>query len=257
MTTICKVFAGEVFKLRRTTTCWIIILFPILATVLFFLVYSDKAGDVPIQSRSEASLWVSYARNFIQFFVFFLPMLAALVAFSLVNVEDKNNGWKLIYTQPVNKYYFYFSKIKLLYLLLLISIGLGYVLILASGFILSEMYPQLNFSNVGEGAGFLLPIFFKHFVVVISIATIHFVVALCWNNFVICVGSACFMTILGLMLSSWKHAYLLPYTNSPFIFDDLLRDKITWFPQYVWVDALWILGFIIAGYFVVKYKQTK
>ncbi len=257
MTAIYKVFAGEVFKLKRTSVCWIVFLFPILVTALFVLVYVHKAGKLTVEDTSGMTLWFLYAQNFFQFFVFFFPMLAALTAFSLVNVEDKNNGWKLMYTQPVNKHYFYFSKVILLYLMLLISIGLGYVLLLVSGWSLSQMYPQLNFSDIGEAAKFLASIFFKHFTAIASIATIHFLLALCWNNFVLCVGSACFLTILGMITMKWKYAYLFPYTNSSFIFNDLANSDITWFPKYVWIDVLWVVGVIIAGYFVVKYKQTK
>ena len=185
MTTIYSVFIGEVFKLRRTAVRWLIILFPILVTVLFTLVYVHKAGKIELGNRSEISLWLPYARNFLQFYVFFFPMLAALTAFSLANVEDKNNGWKLMYTQPVNKHYFYFSKITLLFLLLLISIGLGYLLLIASGWVLSEIYPQLNFSDIAHATEILTPIFLKHFIAVVSISTIHFFLALCRNNFVL------------------------------------------------------------------------
>ncbi len=257
MASIFKVFSGEIFKSRKTAVSWLIVLFPILVTILFVIVNIHIAGKTTITDRPETSQWFQYSENYLRFFVLFFPMLAALAAFSLANIEDKNNGWKLMYTQPVKKHYFYFSKILLLYLFLLISVGLGYILMLGSGWALSEVYPQLNFSEMRYASEFLGVIFFKHFVVVVAIATIHFILSLCWNNFILCVGSACFMTIFGMIVSKWKYAYLLPYSNSPSIFKDLLQNDITWVPQYIWIDALWTLGLIIIGYFVVKYKQTK
>ncbi len=257
MAGIHHVFLGEIFKLRRTAVSWLILLFPVLVSALYFFVYLDKGSELDTAPDGSFSQWTFYAQNFLIFFVMFYPMLAALTAFSLVNVEYKNSGWKLLYTQPVRKSGFYFSKVLLLYSLLLICAGLGFLLLVASGIALSHTYPNLGFSDTEQMIPLIGSLFFKVFVVGIAIASVHLFLALCYNNFVLCVGSACFLVIFGMIASRWKHAYLFPYTNSFSVLDDLGAKTVSWIPQYIWINALYAFGFLIAGYFIVKYKQTK
>ncbi len=106
------VLRAEIVKTKRTWNFSLFLLLPIVITTIVFSYYIKEL--IEQDGHGSINIWIHYSRIFLQFYYLFYPILAASIAFSLSNIEHRNNGFKQIFTFPIKKFYIYFSKVVLL-----------------------------------------------------------------------------------------------------------------------------------------------
>lgn len=254
MVKFLDVLSAEIIKTKRTWNFSLVLLFPAMITAIIFGYYiKNLSGE---GSVGGINLWTMYSQMFFQFYYFLYPLLAALLAFALSNIEHRNNGFKQIFTFPTNRFFIYFSKVLILLFWMLCSLLLAYSLLVISGNGLSYLFPQAGFQDYGINQ--IISIFFlRIFLTLISIISIHFFLSIYWDNFIISVGSACFLVIFGLIINKWKYSYLIPYCNLQKAYTHFLQSGSEVFSK----EILWSIGYSIlffaGGYLAMIKKSIK
>ena len=183
-------------------------------------------------------------------------LLAALISFSLSNTEHRNNGFKQMFSFPTSKFSIYFSKVLILLFWMFCSLLLAYSLLVISGNGLSWLFPQAGFQDYNIN-NIIIIFFLRTFLTLISIISIHFFLSIYWDNFIISVGSACFLVIFGMIINNWKYSYLIPYCNLPKASMNFFLNGTEIFSR----DIIWSIGysvlFFLGGYLIMIKKSVK
>jgi len=251
-----NVLRAEFLKTKRSFGLTIALTGPLLITSLLVFFIMKNAADF---SGSESNPWNNFARLHFQFYFLLYPLFAALIGFLLTNLEHKSRGFKHLFTLPAPKFHFYFSKVLILMFWLLSSLIFAAALIYVGGNLIAWAFPDIgyqNFSIVEPLAVF----FVKMFMVLLSIMAIHFFLSIYFDNFIISVGSACFLVIFGLVVHSagWEYSYLLPYSYGYIIFLDFFTEKATVvFSREMYLSVLYAVVFFSAGYVLMSRKEIR
>jgi hypothetical protein len=104
MVKLGDVLAAEIIKTKRTWNFPLVLLFPVIVTIIVFVYYTKNL--LGYETTGNNYTWIIYSQTFFQFYFIIYPLLAALIAFSLSNIEHRNNGLKQIFTFPTFKFFF-------------------------------------------------------------------------------------------------------------------------------------------------------
>jgi len=198
--------------------------------------------------------WKTHARYIFNFFFFLYPLYAALIGFLLTNIEHKNRGFKQLFTLPAPKAYFYLSKILILIFWMVASLLLGGALMVWSGQLFGAMYPETGYA-LDIPWELFLPFFFKLFIATLCILSIHYVLSIYWDNFIISVGSACFLVVFGMVAYRWEYSHWIPYAHSLKHYLDYMSDNQVFFNREVWISLAYAAVFFVGGYFLMARKE--
>jgi hypothetical protein len=215
--------------------------------------YWSKMNEI---TGPDTLRWKTHAQYIFNFFFFLYPLYAALIGFLLTNIEHKNRGFKHLFTLPAPKGYFYVSKILILVFWIASSMLLGSLLLVGTGQFLGMLYPDSGYA-LAIPWDIFLPFLFKLFVTTVSIMSIHYVLSIYWDNFIISVGSACFLVVFGMVVYRWENAYLIPYAHSLGHYLSYLNDGNDFFNREIWIGLGYAVTFFVAGYFLMIRKEIK
>jgi len=253
MVRFVDVLSAEIIKTKRTWNFSLVLVFPLIITIL---VFGNYVNNLLEEDVSGNNLWFMYSRIFFQLYYLLYPLLAAVIAFSLINIEHKNNGFKQIFTFPTSKFSIYFSKVSILLFWMFCSLLLAYSLLILSGNGLTFLFPNAGFQDYNIN-NIIVTFFLRIFLILISIISIHFFLSIYWDNFIISVGSACFLVIFGLVVNKWEYSYLIPYCNAQKAYTHFFQSGTEVFSK----DILWSIGYSIifftGGYLVMIKKSIK
>ncbi len=248
------VLRAEIVKTKRTWNFSLFLLLPIIITIIVFGYYTKEL--IEQDGRGSVNIWIHYSKIFLQFYYLFYPILAASIAFSLSNIEHRNNGFKQIFTFPINKFYIYFSKVVLLLFWTFCSLLLAYSLLVISGNILSHLFPMAGFQNYNINE-LIVTFFLRTFLTLISVISIHFFLSIYWDNFIISVGLACFMVIFGLIINAWEYSFLIPYCNLTKAMAHFFNGGTEIFSKEILLSVAYSIVFFAGGYFIMIKKSIK
>ncbi len=248
------VLNAEILKTKRTWNFSLLLLFPVVVTIIVFGYYiKNLLGEEQVEG---SNIWMHYSRIFFQFYYLLYPLLAALISFSLSNIEHKNNGFKQVFTFPANKFLFYLSKVFILLFWSFSSLLLAYSLLVLSGNGLSYLFPQAGFQDYSINP-MIITFFIRIFLTLISIISIHFFLSMYWNNFIVSVGSACFLVIFGFIVNRWEYSYLIPYSNLQKALIHFFKGGTEIFSKEILWSIVYSIVFFFGGYFIMVKKSIR
>ncbi|GAB5553690.1 MAG: hypothetical protein Sapg2KO_32810 [Saprospiraceae bacterium] len=241
-------------EFQKTKNIWgltLSLLGPLAVLLILIIGFINQAET----ATNEVNPWINFAKYTFQFFFFLYPLFAALAAFLLSNIEHKNRGFKQIFTLPAPKIYFYGSKVLILLFWILSSIVFAGIVLYLSGQLLGWIVPAYGFHEyniVPASYVFLV----RLYITLLSIIAIHFFLSLYWDNFIVTVGSAVFLLILGLiMYGNWKYAYLFPYSYSIQHWMEYNQGNTQIWTRESWISLFYALTFFSAGYLLISKKN--
>lgn len=254
---------SEFYKSRKTLAFWAAILLPLaicgaIAAGYYFTDAILKTNPPPMM------LWMQYigiALNVMGMLI--MPFYVIFMAFSINNIEHRNDTWKTLFTQPLNKLAIYSAKyiygVVVVFLCLFLFAGFTYVF----GHVLALIRPAYKFGGY-DPLLLLSKVYFKLFLSTLGILSIQFILSLIWADFLKPMGVGFIATILGIIMAGvgWKYAYINPYSH-PALALQLTNDKkggITDFPiltHDIWVGLIVAIAMFIIGYFIVSKKTIK
>lgn len=256
---------SEFYKSRKTLAFWAAILLPVLICFLVSFGFYTNAEKVIQLSPSGLMVWVRYAGATLNVMgVLVLPFYVMFMAFSVNNIEHKNDTWKTLFTLPLNKFSIYAAKylfsVLLIFICLLLFAGLTFGL----GHLLQALIPKYTFNQYNP-LNFLINSYSKLFLSSLGILSIQFIMSLIWGDFLKPIGIGFVGTIMGIVTATlnWQYAYLIPYSlpslalkltkvqkgKDPLDFEIFTKD--------VWTSLAYALVLFIVGYFIVTRKSIK
>ncbi|WP_231490674.1 ABC transporter permease [Pedobacter sp. Leaf170] len=256
---------SEYYKSRKTLAFWAAILLPvIICTLVSFGFYSNADKILPLKF-SGMMLWARYSSATLNVMGFLImPFYVIFMAFSVNNIEHKNDTWKTLFAQPLNKFSIYAAKYLFAVLLIFICLALFGALTLGFGYILQSLVPKYTFNQYNP-VTFLFNSYAKLFFSSLGILSLQLILSLIWADFLKPMGIGFVGTIMGIVTASlnWKFAYLIPY-SLPTLALQLTKVKkggdplaFEVFSREIYTSLIFATAFFIIGYFIVSKKSIK
>ncbi|RZK40493.1 MAG: ABC transporter permease [Pedobacter sp.] len=256
---------SEFYKSRKTLAFWAAILLPVLICGLIAIGYYTGSERVLKANYPGMALWGQFSGASLGVMgMLILPFYVMFMAFSVNNIEHKNDTWKTLFTQPLNKFSIYAGKYAYAVMLLLICLVLFALITLGSGYLLQLLVPKYTFNDYNPTV-ILVKFYSKLFLASLGILSVQFVLSLIWSDFLKPMGIGFIGTIMGIITANvgWKYAYLNPY-SAPTLAMRITRAKkdanpedFPIFTQDIWVSLTVALALFVVGYFILSKKNIK
>lgn len=242
---------AELIKSKRTYNLTMMCLLPLLCTGIiswYFVNYQKVAGT---------QAWNMYITRITMMYYLMYPLIIALTAYSISNIEHKNNMFKQFYTFPMSRFTLYMSKVVVLTFWITCSLILAFVFAWLGGMLVSVLSDDLDFGAFMQFEVYVA-LLLRYFITLMALASIHFLISIYWNNLILSLGSAIFLSIVGTFMAMAGSGAAFPYSN-------LMRSNLYFtLKQGVPVldeATLWCMGYTILffalGYFMMGRKQIK
>ena len=255
---------SEFYKSRKTLAFWAAILLPVLICGLIAFGFYSNSEKLLKLNYPGLALWGQYSGATLGVMgMLILPFYVMFMAFSVNNIEHKNDTWKTLFAQPLNKFSIYAAKFLYAVLLLFICLVLFASLTIAFGYLLQVLVPKFTFKDYNPIV-LLCKFYSKLFLASLGILSVQFVFSLIWADFLKPMGIGFVGIIAGIITANvgWKYAYLIPYS------DPTLALKVTRvkgakledfpiFSQEIWVSVIFAAAMFILGYFILLKRNIK
>jgi hypothetical protein len=204
--------AAEAFKLKRTPLLWIAIIGGVFVVAFVFLIFIFNVEEL---SKSKENPWNMYFQiGFSMISLLLAVPYAILVTSSITYFEHHSNAWKYLYTLPLQKGNFYFSKLLLTTGLIALTYTVFLVCLLFTGYLLGFIHPSYQFQHQTLDFGHFLRTLGHSFLSILGITALHYWMSIRWKNFItpIGIGLLGFIIALFLLLAhKFEFALYLPY----------------------------------------------
>lgn len=256
---------SEFYKSRKTLAFWAAIVLPVLICSLVTIGYYTNSEKVIKLNYPGLFLWGQFSGATLAVMgMLILPFYVMFMAFSVNNIEHKNDTWKTLFTQPLNKFSIYTAKYLYAVMLLLICLVLFASLTFASGHLLQLLVPKYTF-NAYNPSVLLIKFYSKLFFASLGILSLQFVLSLIWSDFLKPMGIGFVGTIMGIITANvgWKYAYLIPYSDPTLalritrVSKNANPEDFPIFTQEIWVSLVFAAGLFILGYFILSKRNIK
>ena len=238
-------YFSEFYKSRKTLAFWAAIILPILICGLIAFGFYTGSDKVLKLNYPGLALWGRYSGAALNVMVMLiLPFYIMFMAFSINNIEHKNDTWKTLFSQPLNKFSIYTAKYLYAIILVFICLILFGILTILSGYLLQILVPKYTFNDYNPVL-LLSKFYLKLFLASLGILSIQFVFSLIWSDFLKPMGIGFIGIIAGIITANvgWEYAYLIPYSNPSLALrvTSIKGEKMDDFPiftQEIWVSLV-------------------
>jgi hypothetical protein len=258
-------FISEFYKSRKSLAFWAAILLPVIICGLITFGYYTNADKVLQHKYPGMALWGQFSSASLAVMgMLILPFYVMFMAFSVNNIEHKNDTWKSLFSQPLNKFSIYAAKYFYALMLLFICLFLFAIITYASGYLLQAAVPAYTFKDYNP-LEVLSKFYGKVFLASLGILSLQFVLSLLWGDFLKPMGIGFIGTIAGIITANvgWKYAYLIPYSDPTLALRITKASKNTSpedfpiFTQEIWVSLAYAAALFVVGYFILSKRNIK
>jgi len=256
---------SEFYKSRKTLAFWAAILLPFIICSLVSFGFYSSSDKILKMGYPGLMLWARYSGATLNVMgMLIMPFYVIFMAFSVNNIEHKNDTWKTLFAQPLHKFSIYAAKYLFAVLLIFLCLFLFAALTFGFGYLLQALVPKYTFNQYNPSA-FLLNSYAKLFLSSLGILSLQFILSLIWADFLKPMGIGFVGTIMGIVTASlnWQYAYLIPYSlpalalritkvkpgGDPLAFEVFTKD--------VYTSLIYAAVLFIIGYFIVSKKSIK
>jgi len=256
---------SEFYKSRKTLAFWAAILLPIIICGLISFGFYNGSKEIIAANNPPMMLWGRYSGAALGVMgLLIMPFYVIFMAFSVNNIEHKNDTWKMLFAQPLNKFAIYAAKYLYAVFLIFICLFLFAALTFAFGHLLQVLVPEYNFGQYNP-LHILINSYAKLFFASLGILSLQFILSLLWGDFLKPMGIGFVGTIMGIIAANvgWKYADLIPYSLPTLALRVTKVRKLTGpleipvFTQEIWTSLIYAAIFFIIGYFIVTKKSIK
>lgn len=256
---------SEFYKSRKTLAFWASIILPIAICGLIMIGFYSGSDKILERNYPGMALWGNYSGAALGVMgMLILPFYVMFMAFSVNNIEHKNDTWKTLFSQPLNKFSIYAAKylfaVSLLAICLILFAGLTFV----TGHILQVLVPKYTFNDYNPII-ILVKFYSKLFLSSLGILSVQFILSLVWSDFLKPMGIGFVGTIMGIITANvgWKWAYLIPYSDPTLalritkVGKNANPEEFPIFTQEIWVSLAYAAALFILGYFILAKRNIK
>lgn len=260
MTALIISLRSEFYKSKNTLAFWASILLPVFICGAIALAFYSNSDKILRMHYPPEVLWRNFAGSALGVMgMLILPFYVIFMAFSVNNIEHKNDTWKSLFAQPLNKFSIYAAKylyaVLLIFICLFLFLGLTYL----SAQLLHWLIPAQRF-DAYDPLAMLSKIYMKLFLSALGILSVQFVMSLIWGDFLKPMGIGFVGVIIGIIAASkgWEYAYFIPYSQPTLAlsFRKSGADPLL-FTQEIYSSLVFAAILFILGYFIVAKKSIK
>jgi hypothetical protein len=252
---IKNAFVAEWLKSQKTRLLTLTLLIPVLVTgIKFLLAYYTAPETAPTASADPWPSLIAKTFNLLCFVI--LPMAIVMITSQTMQIEQKANAWKQLLCYPMprwtvlaGKYLFSLSLVASIHLFIL-------PLLLANGWLLGLVKPQLEFHQYTPDLTALAGTAWNTFLASLSIFAIQFVLSWLVPNYTLPIFTGIFATVIfSSVASAWSKSIYIPYAY-PMLQVLFARGTLNvshWggLPVFLWYS---ILYFCFITIFIVWYS---
>ncbi|OWK69467.1 ABC transporter permease [Pedobacter sp. AJM] len=265
MRTLYISLISEFYKSRKTLALWAAILLPVIICGLITFGFYSSSERIIAFHYPPMILWANYSGAALGVMGFLImPFYVIFMAFSVNNIEHKNDTWKMLFAQPLNKFSIYAAKYLYAVFMIFICLLLFASLTFAFGHLLQVLVPKYNFSQYNP-LHILINSYAKLFLSSLGILSLQFIMSLFWSDFLKPMGIGFIGAIMGIIIVNvgWKYAYFIPYSLPTLALRITKVNKganpleFPVFTQEIWTSLIYAAILFIVGYFIVTRKSIK
>ena len=251
-TSLFRLLKGEIFKMKKENSFYLILCFPIL---VFLFADGYITCDSTGLTEFAVNPWAFLLQRYIwPFYALLYPIVISVFCFSILDIEYKNNYLSKMPTLPVSMFDVFGTKILFAAIVLFVSSLLTYFLLLGSGFMLEYLYPAYFFADYDYGlANFVF--FIRLFVASFAIASLQLFLSIVFKTFVIPICVAGAGTILSLIVHNWEYAIFVPYTYVFHVLDKYTSANNKLLDKSILVSMSLIIFFITLSSLIFVYRK--
>lgn len=251
---------SEFYKSRKTLAFWAAILLPLVICGLITFGFFSNSEKIIKMNYPPQALWMTYSGTALGVMgMLILPFYVIFMAFSVNNIEHKNDTWKTLFAQPLNRFSIYAAKylyaVCLIFICLFLFVSFTYLF----GNLLHLLVSDLKFNEYSP-LELLSKLYLKLFLASLGILSVQFIISLIWGDFLKPMGIGFIGVIMGIIAASkgWQYAYLIPFSHpSLALAFRKPANQEAFFTQEIYSSLSFAAVFFIAGYFIVTRKSIK
>lgn len=208
----------EWLKKKGSLASWLVVIGAFFSPSMLTLIQIMRPEKLPAKFQAP-DFWETFFKNSWQTMnVMLLPMGIILAISLITQLEYKNNAWKQLHATPQSLTTIFFAKFSVILLM-----QLQLFILFTVAVYLSALIPSLVLTDVQYPAQALPYMYFLrenalYFIDALPIVAIQYLLALQFRNFLIPVGAGLILMVTGIIMVSWKYAYVYPYSYSMLYF---------------------------------------
>ncbi len=200
---------AETYKLKRTPLLWITLIGGLFVAAFIFLIFFLKWKELATPDRNP---WIIYYQfGYVMISMLLAVPFAILVTSSLLHFEHHSDTWKYLYTLPLPKFNFYFSKLLVALLLIALAYTTFFFSILATAYLLDVFHPTYQFRAYFPEVAMYLRTIGHVFIAMLGVVGLHYWFSLRWKKFIAPVGIGLLGFIIAIFLFFTKRFDLALY----------------------------------------------
>ncbi len=254
-----RCITADLYKLKRTPVLWLALVGGAFVGIFVFLIYYFLVDEF---QGADANPWNNYVQiGFTMISMLLITPYAVLLTAAVLYPEHQANAWKWLHTLPLPRTYYYLAKLLVTLALVVLTYVVFFLTLLAGGYLLSILLPQLGFQDHTPAAGRLLGIVVRSFVSLLGLTAIQFWLSYRYRNIIVPIGVGLLGFIIGLVSATKTQAALyFPYCYP--VYTSLLlesndpqsADLPYWgsLLQTEWLSAGYFLVFMVVGIWGVR-----
>lgn len=243
---------SEWLKIKRSLAFWLVIVGAAFTPAIITLIQILRPAKIPAQFAAS-NFWVGYYKNAWQSMLSLLLPMGIILAVTLVTqLEYKNNSWKQLHTTPQSLTAIYLNKFIVLLVLQFQLFVLFNIAVYLSAVVVSTALPTVTFPTEAFPWRHVVVQSGYYFIDSLPIIAIQYLLSLVFRNFLVAVGAGLIFLVTTLVMLSWEHAYVFPYSYG-------IMDYLGRFPDRN-LHALavaWFVFTFVTAYILYRIKPDK
>lgn len=258
-----KCVNAELYKLKGTPVRWLILLGGILVPVMITISFITS----PYQKTTlNVNPWGYYYKLTSDIFSSFILLpIIVLISSYVVNLEHQSNTWKGLYSMPIQRAYFYFSKLFSIIILVFTTLLVYFFAALILGYLMSFIFPEFEFQYYFPNLGELAPRFVHLTIGVLACIALQYWLSMHFKNFLLPVMIGVLGYIIGFLMyiSGTKYGLYFPYTHPALVNDlDIIQSGLdkktgTLLNKVEYISMALFVLFAGLGYLEERRKDVK
>ena len=208
---------AEMLKTKGTAAFWLTLLAALFIPFVNFMILTQRPGAMAPKFQADA--WLVFMRaNWKNVAAVILPMYVILVSNLVIQIEYRNNTWKLVYTLPRRFAAIFFSKFLLIHMFIIGLLLLFNVSVIASGLLVAAVNSRYHFDLRAFPCSVYLAECLRIYLGILTVSAIQFWLSLRFRNFVVPLGIGIGLWLAGIVLMDWDKIIYYPYMYSTLLF---------------------------------------
>ncbi|WP_066839138.1 ABC transporter permease [Rufibacter ruber] len=244
--------SAEALKIKRTWAFWLALLAPLAVVSMTFLVFFFRGEKLIKPGEDPWFLWAG--NNFYATAQLLVPMYLALITALVNGTEHTSHGWKQLYALPVPKWSVFLNKYLLQLGLVLATYFTFLAAMLAAGYVLGWVRPELGFQHYHHVGSISLGSF-RIFIGSLFIFTLQFCISYRYKSIAMSIGLGILFTLAFLIGSRWEHIGYYPYSWPYFSAMGFFTKGAGVFVPQMWYSVLASLSLLLLALWASARRQ--